>query len=154
MTNTVRSTWAIPVSACLLGARLEAYVESKVTISTFRLCAQYGNPSDAPLAKLAPVLLGSRMDGHLSQSPQKSNANSGVTMKKTLRATSQEDILDKISSNLPETIPGKRFAKCGEVRGTDFIDGGPHSDDNIRYSDKTLALGSTSTSFANGMKKT
>lgn len=45
-------TWAIPIETHLLGARLEAFAEEKVPISTLRLCAPKGNPSEAPVARL------------------------------------------------------------------------------------------------------
>lgn len=57
-------TWAIPVQAHLLGARLETYVETKATISTLRLCAQNGNPSKTPLAKV-PFELMEIIVGHI-----------------------------------------------------------------------------------------
>lgn len=57
MPNVVRLTWASPVSAELLGAALESYVESKSIISTFRLCVQHGNPSHAPVARLPAELV-------------------------------------------------------------------------------------------------
>jgi len=44
-------TWAVPLEAQLLGARLEAYVESKAAIRTFRLCIQYAHANQA-LAKV------------------------------------------------------------------------------------------------------
>lgn len=67
MENTVRLTWAVPVSAVLLGARVEAYVESKATVSTFRLCAKYGNPIIAPVARL-PTELINEILGYIGQS--------------------------------------------------------------------------------------
>lgn len=67
MENTVRLTWAIPVDAFLLYARLEAYAESKATISAFRLCLQYGRTSGAPVSKL-PAELIDEVVGYISLS--------------------------------------------------------------------------------------
>ena len=57
MENTTRLTWAIPVEAHILGASLEAYVESKASIRTFKLCAHYGKSSLAPVSTLPAELL-------------------------------------------------------------------------------------------------
>ena len=56
MVNNLTVAWATPVNVYDLGARLEAYVEGKATISTFRSCI--GNAhTDAPLTKLPPELV-------------------------------------------------------------------------------------------------
>lgn len=57
MFGAVTLTWAIPLEVHLLGAGLEAYVESKATVSTLRLCAQSADVSKAPLAKLPPEVI-------------------------------------------------------------------------------------------------
>ncbi|KAL2038539.1 hypothetical protein N7G274_008586 [Stereocaulon virgatum] len=41
MLNGITVAWATPVGAADLGARMESYVESKATVSTFRLCVQH-----------------------------------------------------------------------------------------------------------------
>ena len=49
--------WAIPVKTQLLGARLEAYVESKLLVATFKLCVKYGPSNHAPVGRLPPELI-------------------------------------------------------------------------------------------------
>lgn len=44
-------TWAVPVDTVTLGARLEAYVESKASLHTFKLCIQHSQAGRA-LGKL------------------------------------------------------------------------------------------------------
>lgn len=57
MERLTRLTWATPVEAHILGASLEAYVESKASITTFKLCAQHGKSSLAPVSTLPAELL-------------------------------------------------------------------------------------------------
>ena len=52
MVNTTTIAWAIPVKVDQLGARIEAYVASKATISTFRVCVKYGNVPGAFVGRL------------------------------------------------------------------------------------------------------
>ena len=48
--------WATPVDPVHLGARVEAYVETKSTISTFRLCSQYASQGSSLVRLPAEVL--------------------------------------------------------------------------------------------------
>lgn len=57
MFGPVTLTWVIPAEPHLLGAGLEAYLESKATVSTLRLCAQSADVSKAPLAKIPPEVI-------------------------------------------------------------------------------------------------
>ncbi len=41
MINSLTVAWAIPVDTAFVGARIEAYVEAKATISMLRLCIKY-----------------------------------------------------------------------------------------------------------------
>ena len=54
--NGITLTWAIPVDAAELGARLESYVETKASIHVFKLCTQHAHPG-ASLGKLSPELI-------------------------------------------------------------------------------------------------
>ena len=45
MPSKVTVAWAVPVDAATLGARLEAYAETKAATRTFRLCAKYASDS-------------------------------------------------------------------------------------------------------------
>ena len=54
--NGITLTWAIPVDAAELGARMESYVEIKAPVHVFRLCVQRA-PSEAPLRRLSPELV-------------------------------------------------------------------------------------------------
>ena len=54
--NGITVTWATPVDAVQLGARMESYVETKASIHVFKLCAQHAQPG-APLGKLSPELI-------------------------------------------------------------------------------------------------
>lgn len=62
--HPVSVTWAIPVEAHLLGDALDTYVETKAKITTVRLCAQNGNPSETPLARL-PQEMTDNIVGHV-----------------------------------------------------------------------------------------
>ena len=54
--NGITLTWAIPVDAAELGARLESYIETKASIHVFKLCTQHAHPG-ASLGKLSPELI-------------------------------------------------------------------------------------------------
>ncbi len=127
MANTVRLTWAVPVSAHLTGARLEAYVESKATITTFRLCAQYGSTSNAPVARLPTELL-NRIEKYIGQSffekrlPKWANATKNMGDQWYLDYEDRQDIylhIDMISGPSQYNAKENRFAKCREVQGLD-----------------------------------
>ena len=118
-------TWAIPVQAHLLGARLEAYVEKKATI-TLRLCAQNGNPSEAPLARL-PFELMEIIVGYIQHQFFEERLREWVGISECMfgRCHDRQDREDHdgrierhlnklgIQSGLPKE--GKRFCKCREV---------------------------------------
>ena len=123
MANTVRLTWAVPVSAHLIGARLEAYVESKAIITTFRLCAQYGSTFSAPVARI-PAELINKIAKYIDQSffekrlPQWANVTRNMGGQWYLDCEKHRDIylnLDMISGASRDTAKGKRFVKCREV---------------------------------------
>ena len=130
MANTVRLTWAIPVSAHLLGARLEAYVESKATISTFRLCARHGNPLVAPAARLPAELIDDVVEYiELSFFEKTLPPWADVTRDMGNRwnipwgeQVDMSDHLDMISGIAPKDPRNKRFARCREVQRLDSID--------------------------------
>ena len=54
--NGITLTWATPVDAAELGARMESYVETKASIHVFKLCAQHAHPG-ASLGKFPPELI-------------------------------------------------------------------------------------------------
>ena len=54
--NSIALTWATPVDAAELGARMESYVETKASIHVFKLCVQHAQPG-ATLGKLSPELI-------------------------------------------------------------------------------------------------
>ena len=54
--NGITLTWATPVDAAELGARMESYVETKAPIHVFKLCWQRAR-SEAPLGRLSPELI-------------------------------------------------------------------------------------------------
>lgn len=54
--NSIALTWATPVDAAELGARMESYVETKASIHVFKLCVQHAQPG-APLGRLSPELI-------------------------------------------------------------------------------------------------
>lgn len=49
-------TWALPVDTVTLGGRLEAYVESKASLHTFKLCIQHSQ-ADRALGKLPAEMI-------------------------------------------------------------------------------------------------
>ena len=49
--NGITVTWATPVDAAKLGARMESYVETKASVHDFKLCARHAQPG-APLGRL------------------------------------------------------------------------------------------------------
>ena len=52
--NTVTVAWATPVDAFALGAQMEAHVESKASVHTFRLCVKYAQASGNSLGRHPP----------------------------------------------------------------------------------------------------
>ena len=54
--NGITLTWATPVDAAELGARMESYVETKASIHVFKLCVHRAQ-SEAPLGRLSPELI-------------------------------------------------------------------------------------------------
>ena len=54
--NGITLTWATPFDAAELGARMEAYVETKALVHVFKLCVQRAQ-SEAPLGRLSPELI-------------------------------------------------------------------------------------------------
>ena len=54
--NGITVTWATPVDAAELGARMESYVETKASVHVFKLCAQHAQPG-TPLGRLSPELI-------------------------------------------------------------------------------------------------
>ena len=54
--NGITLTWATPFDAAELGARMEAYVETKALVHVFKLCVQHAQ-SEAPLGRLSPELI-------------------------------------------------------------------------------------------------
>ena len=52
MVNTTTIAWAIPVKVEEAGAGVEAYVASKATVTTFRLCVKYGSIQGASAGRL------------------------------------------------------------------------------------------------------
>lgn len=134
MSNTVRLAWAVPVSAHILGARMEAYVESKATISTVRLCAQYANPSLTPLARLPAELL-NQIVRHVSDSIFEERLSDWVDMCKCHDGghSSEDNGIDYfwwivINDSTPYfykyIYKAKRFRKCREVQGLDPLERG------------------------------
>ena len=124
-------TWAIPIEAHLLGARLESYVESKAAVSTFRLCAQNGNPSEASVSKL-PAELTEKIVTHI-QHPffekrflewvDVTNCLDGWCFLLDHEEDHYEDHqarldrhLEKLSPQIQQSKEGKRFAKYRKVR--------------------------------------
>ena len=57
MVNNITVAWAIPVNITILGARLEAYVKSKSTVTAFRACIQHGQIEGTALGRLPPELI-------------------------------------------------------------------------------------------------
>ena len=57
MVNNVTVAWATPVDAFTLGAQIEAHVESKAPVHTFRLCVKYAQASGKLLGRLPPELV-------------------------------------------------------------------------------------------------
>lgn len=55
--NKVTVAWATPVDAFALGAQMEAHVESKAPVHTFRLCVKYAHASGLLLGRLPPELV-------------------------------------------------------------------------------------------------
>lgn len=55
--NNVTVAWATPVNAFNLGAQMEAHVESKAPVHTFRLCVKYAQASGNLLGRLPPELV-------------------------------------------------------------------------------------------------
>ncbi len=166
MANTVRLTWAVPVSAHLLEARLEAYVESKATITTFLLCAQNGKVSCAPVARL-PTELIDKVVGYLSHSFFEEQLRSWKDITRCMegRCTFGHDHnhedhehniylhLSKIRNGISDTVEEKMFAKCRQVHYLRSIRDTLHADDNARYLPKTSASRFTSTLSAYMMKR-
>ena len=156
----MRLTWAVPVSAHLLGARLEAYVEGKATITTFRLCAQNGKASSAPVSRLPAELIDEVVE-YLSQSffemqlpgwkkitrCMEDRCKHGHKHEKAI-----DRHLNKISDGPWDTDEGNEFAKCRQVHELHSIDDILHADDNARYLHKTSASRLTSTFSASMMK--
>ncbi len=131
MSSTITLTWAIPVEAHLLGASMEAYVESKAAISMLRLCAQNGNPSEAPIARLPPEMV-EEIVGH-AQLPfyekrfqdwvDITNCLDGWCRVFNLKIHYDEDHqgklehhLEKLSLQTQQSTEGKRFAEYRKVR--------------------------------------
>ena len=54
--NGIAVTWATPVDAAELGARMESYVDTKASVHVFKLCAQHAQPG-APLGRLSSELI-------------------------------------------------------------------------------------------------
>ncbi|KAK0511828.1 hypothetical protein JMJ35_005678 [Cladonia borealis] len=54
--NGITLTWAIPVDAAALGARMESYAETKASIHVFKLCTQHAHPG-ASLGRFSPELI-------------------------------------------------------------------------------------------------
>lgn len=54
--NGITLSWATPFDAAELGARMEAYVETKALVLVFKLCVQRAQ-SEAPLGRLSPELI-------------------------------------------------------------------------------------------------
>lgn len=54
MFDQVKLAWTVPVSAAALGARLEAYADTKAMIKTFELCVKY---TQAPLKYFPPEIV-------------------------------------------------------------------------------------------------
>ena len=54
--NGITVTWATPIDAAELGARMESYVETKASVHVFKLCAQHAQPG-TPLGRLSPELI-------------------------------------------------------------------------------------------------
>lgn len=137
MSSTSTVTWAIPVEACLLGARLEAYVESKATISTLRLCAKKGNPSEAPLAKL-PQELTEEIVKHVQHPLIEKKLQEWKDMTYCLEGKCQylrghkndhslnhhvrlDRHISKLSRQTQQSEEGERFAKCRKVGNWPFF---------------------------------
>lgn len=125
MENTFRLTWAVPVSAVLLGARLEAYVESKATISTFRLCAKYGNLSVAPVARLPTELideiLGHIRHGFFEKRLSDWENDIGCLEGRGCRRGDREDDcmehhISTIKGSAPRSDEGEKFGKIRNVQ--------------------------------------
>ncbi len=124
-------TWGILVEAHLLGASVETYVESKATISTLRLCAQNGNPSEAPIARLPPEMV-EEIVGHaqlpfyekqIQEWVDFSNCLEGLCNIPDLGQGRNEDHqeklerrLEKFSLQTQQSTEGKRFAECRKVQ--------------------------------------
>ncbi len=130
MSNTVRLTWAVPVSAHILGARLEAYGESKATISTVRLCAQYANPSVTPLARLPTEVL-NQIVGYVSDSIFEERLSNWADMCKGHvddEDVSEDDcfymLQNMVGDRKPHFDEAKKLRKCREVKGLDPLENG------------------------------
>ena len=165
MTNTLRLTWAIPVNAYLLGARLEAYVESKATISTFKLCALHGDTSVIPLARLPAEIL-EIVIGYLELPFFEERAQKSLDITDCFQGIYHECFdnadpeahyqdmeihLDMIAGGIPATTQSKAFALYRKVHYLHPDNSTFNVNDNSRYSNKILASRSTSTLYANGM---
>lgn len=145
MSNTVRLTWAVPVSAHLLGARLEAYGESKAAISTVRLCAQYANLSGTPLARLPTEVL-NQIVGFVSDSIFEERLPDWVDMFKCHDdgGDSSDDgfdyLWDVTCNDEPYFHKAKKLCKRREVQGLDPGKCDQDADDSVRYSHEISIL--------------
>ena len=60
MSNQVSLAWAVPVDYTQLGARLEAYVETRAAVTTFKACILH--TTIRSMSNLPPELVGSVID--------------------------------------------------------------------------------------------
>lgn len=119
--------WAIPIDTKLAGARLEAYVESKAAIFTFKTCIQHPHSGQA-LAKLSTELV-EIIASHLRQSIFEEHLEWWTVSERCCLAececdisdrkkhsSRKDDLMSKVGERGP-TIAKAKFDKCRQVRG-------------------------------------
>ena len=57
MHNSTIAAWGVPCSAAEIGAQAQTYVESKSTITAFRICIRDGQIQGAPVGRLPEELI-------------------------------------------------------------------------------------------------
>ena len=57
MYNSTTVAWGVPCSAAKIGAQVQTYVESKPTITAFRICVRDGQIQGAPVGRLPEELI-------------------------------------------------------------------------------------------------
>ena len=178
MERTTRLTWATPVEARILGASLEAYVESKASITTIKLCAQYGKSSLAPVSTLPAELL-NMVAGYIEQSvfderipvwEESLNCVENfydceicLSLEKVVDNGPLEEHCEAVYANVHKVCNERplspslwRFNRFREVsnKSSSFVDVVQNAKWSFRYSRESSASKSTSTSSAHGARAT